>query len=468
MLVGLAGTDTSGLHLARQSIGGSTTQAWLYAMTSALASAIGGAMIYLDPLLHALGMSQQVSLLDSHAVLSAVLSGASGAMAYTSISVLTRESTEYLSKATKVPALSQYPGAAAALLFIVGSCLNLALERVSSLITPKDSPIKHVCASHPPSPGSSDLSPHEASGSGWQDRHGGSSQTIHIDDSSSSSNTSSMDGRGPKNTQCSSAMASQHVDERQPLLSSCTSNDNAQGCRCEYACTNPKCLKMEHCHITPLYPHVHAHGHEHHEEEAEHGHPHATGNGRHCGHSHHSEEPAVQLEGPGSRSTSQVSTHHQQLLLRVGLQTAVAIGLHKLPEGLVIFLSRQASPKLGLSVAASLFFHNLPEGMMLALPLFLATRRRHLAFASAALMGALPPAVGAALGMLVLSDVEQKDTKLAAIFGTAFGITSGMMCMVAFNGMLPTARIYDKSGNVVAWCFALGVAFMLFANTLFA
>ncbi|KAJ2843907.1 Zinc transporter [Coemansia brasiliensis] len=447
----------------------STSQAWLYAMTSALASAIGGAMIYLDPLLHALGMSRQVNLLDSHAVLSAVLSGASGAMAYTSISVLTRESTEYLSRATKFPAISQYPGAAAALLFIIGSCLNLALERVSSLITPNDSPIKHVCASHPPSPSSSHSPPQEASSSRQQGGQAGSSQIIHIDDSSSISNTSSVDGAGLKNTQCSNKMADHHANERLPLLSSCSTDGNAHSCHCEYACTDPKCLTMEHCHITPLYPHVHAHGHEHHEAEAEHRHTHAIGNSKHCGHPHHSaDEPAVQLGGPGSRSTSQVSTHHQQLLLRVGLQTAVAIGLHKLPEGLVIFLSRQASPKLGLSVAASLFFHNLPEGMMLALPLFLATQRRHLAFISAALMGALPPAVGAALGMLVLSDVERKDAKLAAIFGTAFGITSGMMCMVAFNGMLPTARIYDKSGNVVAWFFALGVAFMLFANTLFA
>ncbi|KAJ2854604.1 Zinc transporter, partial [Coemansia asiatica] len=123
---------------------------------------------------------------------------------------------------------------------------------------------------------------------------------------------------------------------------------------------------------------------------------------------------------------------------------------------------------LGVSVAASLFFHNLPEGLMLALPLFLATRQRHLAFMVASLMGAVPPALGAALGMLVIGRDERRggqDTRLSGIFGLTFGITAGMMCMVALNGMLPTARIYDRSGNIVAWCFALGVASMLFANS---
>ncbi|KAJ2379189.1 Zinc transporter, partial [Coemansia sp. RSA 2603] len=195
--------------------------------------------------------------------------------------------------------------------------------------------------------------------------------------------------------------------------------------------------------------HHHHHNHHHH-------HVHAS--------NVHDDEPEVQLAGPGDSTASQVSSRHQRLLLRVGLQTAVAIALHKIPEGLIIFLSRRASPRLGASVAASLFFHNLPEGLMLALPLYLATGHRHLAFLVASLMGAIPPALGAALGMLVAGGTE-RNAHLAAIFGVTFGVTAGMMCMVSLNGMLPTARIYDRSGNVVAWCFALGVAAMLFANT---
>ncbi|KAJ1938782.1 Zinc transporter, partial [Linderina macrospora] len=145
--------------------------------------------------------------------------------------------------------------------------------------------------------------------------------------------------------------------------------------------------------------------------------------------------------------------------------TAVAIALHKIPEGLIIYMSRRASPKLGVSVAASLFFHNLPEGLMLALPLFLATGRRMQAFVVSSLMGAAPPLLGGAIGWFIVDDVMDDAAGLAGVFGVAFGITAGMMSMVALNGMLPTARIYDKSGNVVAWWFAFGVAAMLFANS---
>ncbi|KAJ1966525.1 Zinc transporter [Dipsacomyces acuminosporus] len=278
---------------------------------------------------------------------------------------------------------------------------------------------------------------------------------------------------------------------------------------CEYACTKASCYQFEHCHITPLYPHAHTHAHPgqheqgvphshgqcyspvvHDDPESYHSYHHAlldpedtsgsTSNtdihqhhvsssyshGHRCDHHVHEPEPRVQLSGPGDHTASEVSGHHQQLLLHVGLQTAVAIALHKIPEGLIIFLSRKASPKLGLSVAASLFFHNLPEGLMLALPLFLATGKRTRAFLVSALMGAAPPVVGAAVGSWLLSDAAQdSDADLSGTFGVAFGITAGMMCMVSLNGMLPTARIYDKSGNVVAWSFAFGVASMLFANS---
>ncbi|KAJ2358272.1 Zinc transporter [Coemansia sp. RSA 2618] len=437
-------------------------------MTSGLASGIGGATLYLDPLLHALGVGQGFNILDSHTVLSAMLASASGAMAYTSIGVLTEESTEHLGRFTVWPALSRHAGAVAAVLFIAGAFLNLLLGRVVSLITPKDSPIKHTCGSHPPSPGGSHraspcVSQEEASVGGGG--HVCGSQTIQAEGSDG-------EEQGCSSTSSSAAHLGHRDGERQPLL--LHRGGCARSCRCEYACTEPGCYSLEHCHITPMYPHVHMHGHEPHRGHKLHkGHSHAPSPantesvGAHCGQhaGSHASEPAVRLAGPGSSSASQISSHHHRLLIHVGLQTAVAIGLHKIPEGLIIYLSWQASPKLGVSVAASLFFHNLPEGIMLALPLFLATGRRHMSFAVASLLGAVPPAVGAALGMLVLSDVGHKDARLAGIFGVAFGITAGMMCMVSLNGMLPTARIYDKSGNVVAWCFALGVAFMMFANT---
>ncbi|KAJ2013052.1 Zinc transporter [Coemansia sp. S85] len=441
-------------------------------------------------------MPSDINLLESHTALSAMLSGASGIMAYTSISVLTKESTDYLSRIPEWPLLGKYPGAVTAVLFIVGAHLNLLLVRLVSRIMPPDSPIKHACASHPPSPSESQLE----GGSG----HGSHSHRRHP-----AAKCSSASDSGPGAVYCSRQAhnrgSGNHLDraasgegcswhssnERLPLLSqfpshsavgSASSPTRRPECRrCEYACTEPACYRLEHCHITPLYPHMHTHEHAGQSAQA-----HPSGsccrgksneevavqcksrNG--AGHDHSSHDAhalAAHGDDPKADTAAELSSRHHRLLIHVGLQTAVAIALHKVPEGLIIYLSRQASPRLGLSVAASLFAHNLPEGLMLALPLFLATRRRHMAFAVSSLMGAVPPAIGAVLGMLVLggSSSHDRGTRLSGIFGVAFGITAGMMCMVSLNGMLPTARIYDRSGNVVSWCFALGVAVMLFANT---
>ncbi|KAJ1995950.1 Zinc transporter [Coemansia sp. RSA 1358] len=415
---------------------GSTAQALLFAMTS-------GATIYLDPLLHALGMPRDFNVLDSHTVLSAMLAGASGIMAYTSISVLTGESIEYLSKASGWSFATKYPGAVAAVLFIIGAYLNLLLVHLVSYITPPDSPIKHACASHPPSPlvaheeHPDSHSPHRYHMSGSPEERGSAFGKDHV--------------HAHENSNISVGICIGETNEQRPLLESsktCPQHIHHQQDRSgsaeeiSYAATTAD---------TPFQPSSHHYHHGH-------GHIHS--------HSHHGNEPETGLTRFGDGTTSQISSRHQKLLIRVGLQTAVAIALHKIPEGLIIYVSRKASPKLGMSVAASLFFHNLPEGLMLALPLFLATERRNMAFLVASLMGAAPPAIGAALGMLVLGDIgHRNESKLSGLFGVAFGLTSGMMCMVSLNGMLPTARIYDKAGNIVAWCFALGVAAMVFANS---
>ncbi|KAJ2766669.1 hypothetical protein IWQ57_004269, partial [Coemansia nantahalensis] len=143
-------------------------------MTSGLASALGGAALYVDPLLHLCGVPRSFNVLDSHTVLCVVLATASGAMAYTSISVLTHESIGYLSSQTMWPAIQRRPGAAVAVLFVIGALLNLLLARAIELVTPHDSPVKHACGSHPPSPSR----PHaHAVDEGW---HGDSSPHQHV------------------------------------------------------------------------------------------------------------------------------------------------------------------------------------------------------------------------------------------------------------------------------------------------
>jgi len=68
--------------------------------------------------------------------------------------------------------------------------------------------------------------------------------------------------------------------------------------------------------------------------------------------------------------------HHHHVptnaFLSIGLQTCLAIALHKLPEGFITYATNHANPRLGFSVFLALFIHNIAEGFAMALPLYLA------------------------------------------------------------------------------------------------
>jgi len=63
-------------------------------------------------------------------------------------------------------------------------------------------------------------------------------------------------------------------------------------------------------------------------------------------------------------------------LHRTGLMAALAISLHNLPEGLVVFVAAMADPSLGLATAMAIALHNVPEGIATAAPIYHVTGSR--------------------------------------------------------------------------------------------
>ena len=57
-------------------------------------------------------------------------------------------------------------------------------------------------------------------------------------------------------------------------------------------------------------------------------------------------------------------------LLRMGLFTALAIGIHNFPEGLATFLAALHDPSLGIAIAVAIALHNIPEGISVAVPIY--------------------------------------------------------------------------------------------------
>ena len=72
--------------------------------------------------------------------------------------------------------------------------------------------------------------------------------------------------------------------------------------------------------------------------------------------------------------------HHHHVptnaFMSIGLQTSIAIALHKLPEGFITYATNHANPSLGVTVFMALFIHNITESFTMALLLYLALGSR--------------------------------------------------------------------------------------------
>jgi len=150
-------------------------------------------------------------------------------------------------------------------------------------------------------------------------------------------------------------------------------------------------------------------------------------------------------------------------LIQTSLVTAVAIGLHNFPEGLITFVSTLADPTLGVSVAFAIAIHNFPEGVAVAMPVFFATNSKLKAFLWAFFSGMTEP-IGGLIGYGVVSASGEVS---GSVFGVLFGFTAGIMVYISFRELLPTARRKDKEDKYTTLLVFLGFLVMDISLILF-
>lgn len=148
-------------------------------------------------------------------------------------------------------------------------------------------------------------------------------------------------------------------------------------------------------------------------------------------------------------------------LEKMGLLTALAIGIHNFPEGLATFVAAIGDTKLGIAVAVAIALHNIPEGICVALPVYYSSKSRMKGFLWAFLSGMTEP-VGALFGWLVLANTE---SQLA--YGVLFGLVAGMMVYISLRELLPTAHRYDPSDRFVTIGAVSGMLAMALSLCLF-
>lgn len=146
------------------------------------------------------------------------------------------------------------------------------------------------------------------------------------------------------------------------------------------------------------------------------------------------------LDGPSNLPVSKTPTHarrhhtrtatdgHHHVaknkFLSIGVQTSIAIALHKIPEGFITYATNHANPELGFAVFLAIFIHNIAEGFIMSLPLFLALKSRAWAIVWASLLGGLSQPLGAGIAAITVGgDVGSGGVEYGFLFAATGMLT---------------------------------------------
>ncbi|KAI6092586.1 ZIP zinc transporter-domain-containing protein [Hypoxylon rubiginosum] len=158
--------------------------------------------------------------------------------------------------------------------------------------------------------------------------------------------------------------------------------------------------------------------------------------------------------------------HHvaENAFLSIGLQTSVAIALHKFPEGFITYATNHANPSLGFNVFLALFVHNISEGFALALPLYMALHSRVKAMLWASVLGGLSQPLGASIAVLWFKLAKHTNlTPDAVAYGCLFAITAGIMASVALQLFVESLSLNHNQNLSILFAF-LGMTLLGLSN----
>ncbi|TQR30355.1 zinc transporter ZupT [Campylobacter sp. MIT 99-7217] len=140
-------------------------------------------------------------------------------------------------------------------------------------------------------------------------------------------------------------------------------------------------------------------------------------------------------------------------LHKTGIFVAIAIALHNFPEGFATFMSGLENLSFGIMIAIAVAIHNIPEGMAVSLPIYHATNDKKKAFIYSALSGLTEPLGALVCAFLLLPFLSP------LVLAVCFAIIAGIMVYIAFDELLPAARIYGEAHHCLYGLLA-GMALM--------
>lgn len=152
--------------------------------------------------------------------------------------------------------------------------------------------------------------------------------------------------------------------------------------------------------------------------------------------------------------------HHHHVptnaFMSIGLQTSIAIALHKAPEGFITYATNHANPTLGFAVFMALFIHNITEGFAMSLPLYLALNSRLKAIAWSSFLGGVSQPLGAGVAALWFNVAQRSGhgAPSESVYGGMFAVTAGVMTSVAVSLFSESLALSHRKGICIAFAFA--------------
>ncbi|KAG3030263.1 hypothetical protein JG687_00010174 [Phytophthora cactorum] len=175
-------------------------------------------------------------------------------------------------------------------------------------------------------------------------------------------------------------------------------------------------------------------------------------------------EPVEILEGqtPQAGYFVKMDENAKKALQRMGVLSALAIGIHNLPEGIATYVGAIQNSSVGISLAVGIGLHNIPEGIAVAAPIYFATGSRWRGIMWCAISAAAEP-IGGVIAWLAIGDGMDPVSE-----GILFGIVCGIMVCICIKELIPTSYQFAKDkGHIVAYGMFAGMFIMVSSLTLF-
>lgn len=161
-----------------------------------------------------------------------------------------------------------------------------------------------------------------------------------------------------------------------------------------------------------------------------------------------------------TKSADGEKDHQSAKLMRMGVFTALAVGIHNFPEGLATFVSALQDPSIAIPIVVAIAIHNIPEGIAVSVPIYQATGSKKKAFLYSFVSGLAEP-VGALIGWLILMPIMND-----VVFGVIFASVAGIMVFISLDELLPSAREYGEHHlaiyGLIAGMMVMAVSLLLF------